>query len=211
MTENLIRRVLLLGSDDEATPELEASLRDAGYEVRRCVEPGAQAFPCVGLQDGGTCPLDDGLIDVALDVRSHPWPRPTQREAGVQCAVRRRVPVAVAGRTLFHPFERWAEVTIDGTGDAVDACNRAIERSLYRLRDAVIEAVEAVLRTKGSVLPSIDVDVARRAGRLEIAITADVPKELRTVVVARAGSAARGVDPAAQAIEIDLRSAGVPA
>lgn len=198
------RRVLLLSSDDEPVPALEAALDDAGYEIRRCVEPGADAFPCVALQGGGVCPLDDGLIDVALDVRSHPWPKPTLREEGVRCALRSRVPVAVAGRSAFSPFDRWAEVTIDGVLGAVDACDEAIRSSLERHRTAVVEAVEAVLDTHGLTgVAAVEVD--RRAGQVHIGITAHVPKELRTVVVTRAGAAVRALDRGARAIEIDLR------
>jgi hypothetical protein len=199
------RRVLLLSSDDEPIAELEAALDDAGYEIRRCVEPGADAFPCVALQGGGMCPLDDGLIDVALDIRSHPWPKPTLREEGVRCALRARVPVAVAGRSAFSPFDRWAEVTVDGISGAVDACDRAIRASLDRHRVAAAAAVTSVLDMHGQADAPVAVAVDRRAGQLHIEITACVPKDLRTVVVARAGSAVRQLDRAARAIEIDLR------
>lgn len=199
------RRVLLLSSDDEPIAELEAALDDAGYEIRRCVEPGADSFPCVALQGGGVCPLDDGLIDVALDVRSHPWPKPTLREEGVRCALRERVPLAVAGRSAFSPFDRWAEVTVEGISSAVDACDRAIRSSLDRHRAAAAEAVTSVLETHGLADAPVAVAVDRRAGQLHVEITAHVPKDLRTVVVARAGSAVRRLDRAARAIEIDLR------
>src|SRR3954451_20397307 len=125
MTTTTIRRVLLIPSDDEPHAALENTLRGSGYEIRRCVEAGAGAFPCAALlPDGAGCPLDDGLVDVALDVRDHPWPNPTPLEAGVRCALRVRVPLAVAGRVAFSPFEGLASVTIDGTESAVDACER---------------------------------------------------------------------------------------
>src|SRR4051794_33016844 len=205
MTTNTpTRRVLLLSSDDEAIPGLEVALHAGGYEIRRCVAPGDGAFPCVALQPGAGCPLDDGLVDVALDVRSHPWPHPTDREAGVRCALRKRVPLAVAGRTAFSPFDSWASVTIEGTVSAAQACDRAIAASLDQHREVVVDAVRAVLDMHGHADAPIDVHVDRRAAQLHVAITAPVPKELRTIAVAPAGSALRRLAPTAGAIEIDL-------
>jgi len=199
------RRVLLLSSDDEPLTDVESALSAAGYEIRRCVERGADAFPCAALRDGGACPLDDGFVDVALDVRSHPWPRPTPREDGVRCALRARVPVAVVGRSAFNPFEQWASWTDEGLAGVVEACDRAIDESLEVHRAAVAGAVVALALVHRVTVGPATVDVERVAGRLHATITASIPPELRTVVVTRAGVALRSVDPSALAIEIDLR------
>jgi hypothetical protein len=201
----IARTVLLLASDDEQLPAVEAALDDAGYEVRRCVEPGQPTFPCAGLDGGAGCPLDDGRVDVALDVRVHPWPHPTPREVGVRCALRRSVPLAVAGRVPGNPFGRWADAVEEGTTDVAALCERAIASSLERHRHAVIRAVSTVLAVHGDETPAVAAEIDRRGGRLHATITAAVPDALRTVAVARAGSALRGVDREAKAIEIDLR------
>jgi len=121
--------VLLLSSDDEPVDGIEAELRAAGYDVRRCVDDGATAYPCNGLRDG--CPLDsDGGIDVALDVRHHPWPAPTARETGVVCAMRSAVPVAVLSERRDHPFRERAAATGDRFDDVVELCERAIAAGL---------------------------------------------------------------------------------
>ena len=95
--------VLLLSTDDD---EGVSAIRDAltlgGFLVHGC----GGSFPCDGLRDAG-CPLDRGDVALAIDVRQHPWPQPTAREAGVRCALRAGIPVVVTGRTLRHPFEGW--------------------------------------------------------------------------------------------------------
>lgn len=199
------RRVLLLTSDDEPHAALEAALRDGGYEVRRCVEPGAGAFPCAALLPRGSgCPLDDGLVDVALDVRDHPWPNPTAREAGVRCALRAHVPVAVAGQIGGNPFDGLADATLAGADAPVQACDRALEASLERHRCAALDAVAGVLRTHDLADAPTTVSVDRRAGQLRARVVVPVPDELRTTVVVRVGTALRALDPRARAIEIDL-------
>ena len=199
------RRVLLLTSDDEPHTSLEAVLRGGGYEVRRCVEPGASAFPCAALlPDGSGCPLDDGLVDVALDVRDHPWPNPTALETGVRCALRARVPVAVVGNVGANPFDGLADATVAGTDAPLLACDRAIEASLERHRCAALDAVAAVLRTHDLAGAPMTVSVDRRAGQLRVRVVAPVPQDLRTTVVVRVGAALRALDPRARAIEIDL-------
>jgi hypothetical protein len=205
MTITTTRRVLLITSDGEPHVELETELRTGGYEIRRCVEPGAGAFPCAALvPGGGGCPLDDGLVDVALDVRDHPWPSPTATEAGVRCALRARIPVAVAGRSARSPFDGFAAVTVEGTATPVEVCEQAIETSLERHRCAALGAVSDLLHTHGIDGAPITVSVDRRAGQLRVRIVAPVPDALRTTAVVRAGAALRALDPLARAIEIDL-------
>jgi hypothetical protein len=205
MTTTTTRRVLLLSSDGDAHPLIEQMLTSAGYELRRCVEQGDAPFPCAAMIPGGRgCPLDDGLVDVALDVRDHPWPQPTAREVGVRCALRERVPLAVIGRSAFSPFGELADVTVEGDSEPVAACERAIESSLERHRGAAVDAVADVLRTHEVGDAPITVSVSRRAGQLRVRVVAAVPQALRTTVVVRVGAALRALDQRARAIEIEL-------
>ena len=204
-------QVLLLRSDDEPVADVEAALVAAGHTVHRCHRPGDNAFPCNGLREGESCPLDAVGIDVAIDVRQHPWPRPTPLEDGVTCALRRHVPVVVAGRTLFHPFEGWATVTLEGTTGVVDACERAIERHLGRQRAAAVAAVREVLDHAGLDEIPVHATATRAERRLHVEVAADLPEgRLRTMIAARVGSAVREVDPEAEGIEISFSPAGEP-
>jgi hypothetical protein len=62
-------RVLLLEGDPGAAAGAAAELAEAGHELSRCHEAGAPAFPCRGLAEPGTCPLEREHIDVAVVVR----------------------------------------------------------------------------------------------------------------------------------------------
>ena len=101
-------RVLVVESDRHTADQAIADLRAAGHEVARCHERGLPAFPCNALADGGTCPLDSGSgVDVLLDYRAHPHPRPTRFEDGVCCALRHQIPIVVAGASALNPFDHW--------------------------------------------------------------------------------------------------------
>jgi hypothetical protein len=195
---------LLLESDDVPMPDVDAALAAAGVTVRRCVQPDDASFPCALLKTG-LCPLDDGRVDVALDVRAHPWPYPTSREHGVQCALRQRIPVVVAGAVRRHPFEPWATVTVDGTAGVAEACEVAVQRRLEDVRVAVRDAVAAVLQRHGVDGGPVVVHATRRDDTLHVQVTTTVPPSLRTTVAARAGAAARRADALASAIELDVR------
>ena len=121
--------VLVLESDARAAERAIALLAGAGHEVVRCHEPGLPAFPCNALMPDGGCPIERGGVDVAVVVRSHPWPRPSTLEDGAVCAIRRGVPLVVAGRTILDPYERWASVVTNGVDDVVDAVERAATSS----------------------------------------------------------------------------------
>src|SRR3712207_6780289 len=81
---------------DVACDELVA----AGHRVLRCHDAHGASFPCNGLVDGATCPLDregEEAVDVALDVRVRPRPDAAPLEDGARCALRARLPLVIAG------------------------------------------------------------------------------------------------------------------
>jgi hypothetical protein len=200
------RHVLLLSSDGEPSDDVERDLRAAGYDIRRCHDGSDRAsFPCAGLAGDG-CPLADGLVDVAVDLRQHPWPRPTPFETGVTCALRERVPLVVAGSTRFHPFDRWAKVTVDGTAGVVEACEEAIARSLDEHRAAAVGATTAVLAVHGIEGRDVEARATRVEGDVHLVLAVDVPVELRSVVATRAGAAVRAIDATARRVEVEIHA-----
>ena len=202
MTTALTRRALVITSDDEPVTLVDAQLREAGYDVHRCVEDGAPAFPCIGLT-GGACPLEvDGAIDVAIDVRQHPWPHPTLRETGVTCALRAGVPLVVLGRSR-HPFADQATLTTDRTDVLAVRCEQAIAVALEPLKAAIATEVRAVLANHDADAP-FAVDVHRRAGRLHVTITTKAPDDVRRMAATRAAVAIRRLDQRAAGIEIEV-------
>ena len=199
-------KVLVLDSDGEGGGRrASASLEAAGHEVHRCHEAGAPVFPCNGLAGATACPLD-GVVDVAVVVREHPWPRPTAREDGVTCALRHSVPLVVSGRTALDPYDGWATEAIDGTDGLVEACERAANAPLRRHGAAAVELVTEVLERHGLSAEGVTAEVHRNGGRLHVSIEVPVPVDparfgmLATRVVGRL----RQVDSHASAIDITV-------
>jgi hypothetical protein len=84
--------VLLLEHGEAGELDIERSLTDAGHKVVQCHAPGEPAFPCKGLTDPGSCPLDAGPVAVAVDV-GPPAAVVPEHNDGFTCALRRDVPV----------------------------------------------------------------------------------------------------------------------
>lgn len=181
-------RVLLLTSHGDPATDIEDELRAAGYDVRRCLDDGAPAYPCNGPRDG--CPLDvDGGADVVLDVRRDLFSPPTVREVGVVCAQRSKVPVAVVA---------------PGDVDAVNVCERAIDAGLDEARRAMSEAVRSVLAVHGiDGLPST-VDVRKRLGDVRVTIGLDAPPAIRGMAATRAAAALRRIDGRSTSVEVEV-------
>ena len=91
-----------------------ASSRPAGHEIERCHEAGSSAFACRAVGDDSRCPLDDAPVDVVVAARGADGGPTTEDEAGVRCAVQRRVPVVLVGNRAGASFAGWEATTSDG-------------------------------------------------------------------------------------------------
>lgn len=108
------------GSARVAVAELEAR----GHLVHRCHEDGATPFPCRGVVDPSDCPVE-GPIDVALVVRHHVHPHPSDDESGVSCAIRAGIPVVEQGPSIRDPFDAWITARVDDRSVA-ETCEEAV-------------------------------------------------------------------------------------
>ncbi len=195
-------QVLVNESEPHAAGIAMVQLEALGHQVMRCRDPeDAQGFPCVGLAVG-RCPLEDGSVDVALTVRGASHPRPTALEDGITCALRRRIPVVVAGRTTPNPFAAFGAVVADH--DVVGTCERtaAARRSDYeaiaakalgwtlRYRDLPLETAHATVRRGGDGL------------RVTLHVPAETPKIVRDMAAVRVVGALRAFDTTARRIDI---------
>ncbi|MGZ4690708.1 MAG: hypothetical protein ACXWAY_13865, partial [Acidimicrobiia bacterium] len=177
-------------------------LEAAGHRVARCHEPGSRAFPCAGL-DPGRCPLEEDPIDVVLTVRPRTHPRPSPLEDGVTCALRRHVPVVVAGRTALNPFAQYS-ATFAGTDDVVAACERAATGPQL---DHEAVATRMLCQTLSRAdLPSENARAGvRRSGkglRVTLYMPAGTSSKQRDVASVRVVGALRAFDPHAPNIEV---------
>jgi hypothetical protein len=185
-----------------ATDELTA----AGHTVVRCTEPGAPMFPCGALSaDGDRCPLHKGPpVDVVLDVRNNPRPLPTPGEQGVTCALRRHIPLVVAGGTTLNPFEEWATEVRNWTFDVTDACERAAARPLYTHSERAAAAMHDTLDAADGPAVPARVVVNRENGRLVVRVMSANPldPEIRRTASVRMIAALRSLDPYAAGIDV---------
>ena len=197
-------RVMLLESDRRTATETVQALEQAGHEVFRCHDADEQAWPCNGLRDDRTCPLDEG-VDVVLTVRAHPYPRPTAFEDGVACAVRKHVPLVVAGSTILCPFAGWvaAECAPD---DVVETVERAARAPLPRHGAAALDAIRQVLVTHGHDPEGASVEVLRERKRLEVRVDPGIvaDKKLADVLAVRVAQAIRVVDQDSQMVNVTV-------
>lgn len=158
-------RVLVVESDRRAADGAVAELRGAGHHVMRCHETDLPAFPCNALCGDGACPLEeDAGVDVIVDYRTRPYPRPTPYEDGVSCALRHHVPLVVAGTSALNPFFKWTSAVAATETDVVAACEEAMEIPIAHLATPALAEVRRRLRLQPGVAEATDVIVRRSKG-----------------------------------------------
>jgi hypothetical protein len=163
-------RILCTETEPGLASDAAERLEAAGHEVCRCFDPGdGPSAPCAGL-DRDACPLDDPRgVDVVLDVRSPGRPAPVPTEAGVRCALRQHVPLAMAGPAWPNPFARWVAASVHDV-DAVAACERAAGHRLAELADAVSIAACKALGQGRRAGVEVRTDVRRTGPELRVTI-----------------------------------------
>lgn len=194
-------RILVTETHAEAAVPAERQLLEAGHEVVRCRADDGPAFPCAGLEPGG-CPIEGG-IDVALTVRTGPPEQPTAREDGVVCALRRHVPLVVAGPPGPNPYEGWATVCVDDR-DLVAACEAAAASDVERLSAAVRDEAAKALERRGLTTDGVDVLTRRRAHELkvELALPDAVTDAQADAIAVAVADRLRAVEPTIAVIDV---------
>jgi hypothetical protein len=160
--------VLVLESERGAADAAACELEAAGHKVLRCHEPGAPAFPCKALAEEPSCPLREGVVDVALTVRKRPRSQPAPQEDGVTCALESHVPLVVAGAIVMNPYMKYATELVEEPYNVVEACERAAEAPLGRHADRAAGALASVLDVHEVTGVHPTVEVFRREGRLHV-------------------------------------------
>ena len=165
-------RVLVVESDRHAATNAVTDLQAAGHHVVRCHEQDLPAFPCSALCDKGECPIEtDAGVDVVVDYRSRPYPRPTAFEDGVSCALRHHIPLVVAGTSALNPYDKWTTCIANADDEIVATCERAVEMPLEGLATPARDEVRRRLHLQPAVAAAADVIVHRsKGGQLDAVI-----------------------------------------
>lgn len=201
--------VLVVESERGGAEVAADDLEEAGHHVHRCRPEEADAFPCAAVDDAGACPFEGQPIDVAITLRPRPRSQVAAREDGVTCAIRRHVPLVVAGKTALNPFEEYA-TEIVGDEDVVAAVERAAESEPARLAKAAREALTSVLDVRDLPPEAGTVSIKRRDGGLDVLISLpdDIDKKARAMASVRVAGAIRQVDPSAAHVDVSVTSLG---
>jgi hypothetical protein len=203
----MMMRMLVVGTLPSAIEPAVTRLEDASQTVARGHDSGARPFPCLALSEGRVRPLEEAPVDVAVTVRNRAWPRPSPFEDGAICALRRRIPLVVAGITALYPFDRWSARTLEDGSDLVAACEQAAAAPLPRHGEVTCQAARQVLAA-ASRAPDLAAGVWRRQGGLQAEVT--IPAgcaDLTTKVAARITGALRQFDGFATAIDVRVTEA----
>ena len=203
-------RVLVVESDRHAADSAVTDLQSAGHHVVRCHEQDLPAFPCNALCDQGTCPLDsEGGVDVVLDYRTRPYPRPTAFEDGVSCALRHHVPLVIAGTSALNPFDKWTTAVAATDGTIVETCERATAHPIERLAAPARAEVRRRLRLQPAVADAVDVVVRRsHGGQLDaVIVLADEAEDVDDELAVAVAGVLRRHDRAAPRVNVAVQRA----
>ncbi len=200
-------KVLVLEAEPGAAEDSVAQLTASGHEVVRCHAAGEAAFPCVGIDSGGACPLDDGGVDVALTVRRHARSVPTPHEDGVACAIRNRVPLVVTGETSLNPYERLGAI-VASEGDLENVLAEAVRDARPDHSEVALGALLASLRANDQPTATANARVwrARTGLHAVLEVAESVPQRVRDMAAVRVTSALRAYDRFAAQIDVSIEA-----
>ena len=197
-------RVLVVGTGPAGVRRASDELRDAGHDVVRCHEEGEPAFPCAALRDDRGCPLEHAPVDVVLDVHDDSTATPSPFEDGVACAVRRHLPLVVAGSGV-HPYSRWVTREVDQDADLVTVCEEAAASPSEGHSSVAAEAARDSLEHAGVDPHGTSARVLHRNGSLLVMLTLPAhPEALESMVVARVVTAVREYDDHARGVDVTI-------
>lgn len=202
-------KVLVNETEASAADRAVEQLESQGHDVLRCHERDDGPFPCAALRTGHVCPLREPGIDVAVTVRSHPRSRPAVLEDGIACALRARVPVVVAGKTLLNPYEGFGVEVVEGP-HVVGAVERlAMAPSSGHSQVATNALLDALRCEPGD---AIAVAYRSRSGvRVELEAVPDVARSAVKAAVPKVIAAVREYDRDTPRIDVSIVSDGVGA
>jgi len=199
-------RVLLLDGEPGASCGAALELAEAGHTIARCHPQDEASFPCHGLTDDA-CPLDAGDVDAVVVVRAaeaEVGPDRDSGEDGARCALRRHIPLVLAGDASRSPLGSFATAVSTGPDELVEAVETAANAPLRRHADTARVAFAAVLEAHGLDPRLAEVVVTRAHGDLKVRLTppGPVPAAVLEIASVRVAGAIRSVDRYPRVIDV---------
>jgi len=199
-------RVLVVEDVEGAARPVVDELVGAGHAVAFCHDPEGSGFPCNGLHETPTCPLDGAPVDLAVVVRSDCGEAPTSRETGAACAIRRHIPLVEVGQHQHSPYLGLTAGISQGPESVVHAVEYTATHPLPRHTVEARRVFRQVLDVHELTWVSADAEVHRCDGSLHIRLLPDleIPKQVAEVAGVRVSGAIRALDPDALTISVSL-------
>ncbi|HVN49801.1 MAG TPA: hypothetical protein VMT43_00130 [Acidimicrobiales bacterium] len=205
-------RVLVVERERGNGTQAAAKLEGHGHEVVRCddADPSSERL-CAGLPGGSGCPLDDQPVDVAVAVRGDAGGPNTERETGIRCALRQRVPVMVLGSADGASYADWVDEVTEMEAPALDQRVTELGRAgLAAIASIVAGALRPLLAMHGVDGSAIDVTMTRSDGRARVHVRIDAPLDakLRQTCAVRAVAALRDLQPSTDGVDVEVVGTG---
>lgn len=199
-------RVLVIEDSWRAADEASDRLEAAGMDVVRCSERDRPSFPCAGMPGQGGCPMETGVIDVALSVRADGGDV-TVNEDGVRCALRHHIPVVATGECAGAPWLEMATSVAKDGSELVDVVHEAADAPLRRHTEVATAQLADLLTRKGLDPTVASAEVHRVVGGLRVVLRPgpDVPQDVAQAAAVRVAAALRGIDDKSTAVDVTIQ------
>jgi hypothetical protein len=202
----MLMRVLLLEGELGASCDAALQLAEAGHTVARCHSQDESSFPCRGLS-AHACPLDEGDVDAVVVVRAGEAVEGPERafgEDGARCALRRHIPLVLAGEVGRSPLGAFATAVSARSDALVEVVEKAAHAPLLQHEATARVAFATVLEAHGLDPRLAEVEVTRAAGQLHVTLvpTGAVPTAVLEMASVRVAGAIRSVDRHPRVIDV---------
>lgn len=198
-------KVLVLEEQTGASCEAALGLVAAGHEVVRCHGADEPAFPCRSMT-ANHCPLDDGDVMVALMVQAPDGLENVgdAAEDGARCALRRHIPLVVAGPSEQCSLETWASAVVVDDAAVASVVEHVGRQPSPRHSDVAEGAFAGVLEAHGLDPALASAVVVRRGTDLHVELhpSAPVERQIMEVAAVRVAGALRRFDPFPRVIDV---------
>lgn len=197
-------KVLVLEEQTGASCDVALDLVGAGHEIVRCHGADEPAFACRGITEEG-CPLDAGDVAVAVMVQAAVGTEGIDAaEDGARCALRRHIPLVMAGAPDRSRLDEWASAIVDDPTAVAAVVAEVGAGPSPRHSDVAEGAFAGVLEAHG-LDPALAGAVVVRTGsdlHVELRPSGPVDRAVLEVAAVRVAGALRRFDPFPRVIDV---------
>lgn len=191
-------KILLLEESPSLVDDAVIDAVSAGHQIVRCHDEDESPSTCRALRNE-MCPLDVGDVEVAVVLQDGPGNG--SADDGARCALRRHIPVVLAGRGRSAVSD-WVTARVDR--DQLIETVEMVAHEPSAPHSAVAEgSLLGVLENHGCNLEGAKARVMRSGNQLRAFITAPhASAEITEIAAVRVAGALRRFDPFPRTIDV---------